>query len=506
MEEIMKSKKIVALVMSAAMVVGAASMFAACKPEEDGPGGTTGPEFQVDNEVYHCAGSSKGPEGSLYEQGWNEKAEGATEKVTFVKDAAVTNENVFKLEMKLYAGDEFKIVKATTGWTWELTTAAFVDAQEDATYNWVVKNDDDQIVFRSVSSSNSNITLNEGMDGIYEFTLKTNPAATEHADQYKISYKLVEKIDKLRIPYNMEVWGDLNGFGFGSNKIAMTNKDGIWSTVIDITEKDLVRKEDGTKITTDEEYTGTKYSAVYVSNVGDGETDEDVKVFVDANAKKATVRVDGEDVEANLLTAGKWNVTFDQNTKTVTFAEIKDDWNIVAGAKEVKLQAQTDGTWQGTLELTEAATGVKLVNKGGEDADVTIGDLAAGTWLVQYNPETGRVRYDTNSNYYIAGSINGWADAPKEGDAPKLTESETKGIWEVIVDWSTETNDILFKVVEGNFIEGATAWHGHWAENQHPDGNMNDHSEGGNFKVAPGKYRITFDASTKKIGYELITE
>mgnify|MGYP006990183891 CR=1 FL=1 len=58
MEEIMKSKKIVALVMSAAMVVGAASMFAACKPEKDGPGGTTGPEFQVDNEVYHCAGSS----------------------------------------------------------------------------------------------------------------------------------------------------------------------------------------------------------------------------------------------------------------------------------------------------------------------------------------------------------------------------------------------------------------------------------------------------------------
>lgn len=89
----MKSKKIVALVMSAAMVVGAASMFAACKPEKDGPGGTTG-EFQVDNEVYHCAGSSKGPEGSLYEQGWNEKAEGATEKVTFVKDTAVTNENV----------------------------------------------------------------------------------------------------------------------------------------------------------------------------------------------------------------------------------------------------------------------------------------------------------------------------------------------------------------------------------------------------------------------------
>lgn len=332
----MKSKKIVALVMSAAMVIGSASMLAACKPKD--PGSNPG-NFVPDNETYHCAGESAGPDAALYNQGWSASEAGATEKVTFVKDTAKENENVFTLEMKMYAGDQFKIVKGTTAWSWSLTVSAFVGAEEDDTYSYVVKNDEDQVVFRGQNDGNGgyNICLNEGMDGIYEFTLKTNPGATEFADQYQISYKLKQKTDKLKIPYDMQVWGDINNFGAGADKHEMTNKDGVWSTVIDVTAADLKRYSNG-KVDAEDAPEGEEtkaYAAVYIVNDGDGENEGDPMEFVDDSLTKATVTAWGDEIEVNLLPVGQYSVTFNQEDGTVTITESRMTGTLLSAKRSI---------------------------------------------------------------------------------------------------------------------------------------------------------------------------
>ncbi|MDE6869014.1 MAG: hypothetical protein K2J83_07745 [Clostridia bacterium] len=452
----MKTKRIIALTLSAAMAIGTASMLTACKPTDDGS------DFVADNSIYHCAGQSNGPEGSLYEQGWNEKSAGATEKVTFVKDETQTNKNVFTLEMKLYAGDQFKIVHDES-WAGELTTYYFVNAEEDSTYNYVAKTDG-EVIFRDYSSSSSNITLTEGHDGIYKFTLETNPSATDAKEMYKISYELVEAIPRLQIPYDMKVLGDFNIFGRLPSGV-MTNNNGVWSTIITITEEDFVdsyRDENGNVIevtanaldgeqevepgdnTGDGETTEpgdgettepedpeepaevVKYTALYIANLGDGEEEGDEMAYVDENCKTATITVGGESVLVNLLTEGKWAITFNQETKTVTITEMAYElyfigswyaeegtdnygWGYQEGYKAYPLTPNTDGTiWTGTLTLNSDAQ-VQIYNeKGATDSDKYIPgnnyNLTAGKYFFKYNTETGAVEYE-KYNYYLVGTF-----------------------------------------------------------------------------------------------------
>lgn len=148
-----------------------------------------------------------------------------------------------------------------------------------------------------------------------------------------------------------------------------------------------------------------------------------------------------------------------------------------------------------------------------DNTEVTVGDLAAGTWVVKYDPETQTVKYDTKNNYYLVGTYTGdsdWASSVTNGHALKLTKNSETGLWEVTVDWTDKTDEfLLFKViVNANSIEGGGEWKGHWWENQHPDTHdQSDRDDDGNFKVAPGKYLITVDDNNyQKIEYTLITE
>ena len=111
----MKAKKWIALIMSAAMVMGTAALFTACDPDkgENGPGTSQGgneggneqggeDNFVADDNNYYAVGSGKG---TLKANGWNPK----NDNIPLIKDTTVTDENVYTIRLEMYAGDAFKI-------------------------------------------------------------------------------------------------------------------------------------------------------------------------------------------------------------------------------------------------------------------------------------------------------------------------------------------------------------------------------------------------------------
>lgn len=469
----MKAKKIVALTMSVALTLGAAALFTACddkdKDKDKDPVGGT---YTEDTNVYHCAGQSAGPDANLYNQGWDQTAAGATDKVKFVKDASVTDKNVFTLEMKMYAGDQFKIVHGES-WTEEITSYYFTNAEADSTYNYVAKTDG-EIIFRDFSSSSSDITLTEGNDGIYKFTLVTDPSASNMKEKYKLSYELVQSIDKLKVPYKMGIMGDINNFN-SLNPVAMNNSNGVWSLIVEITEDNLMFDAEGN----DADEGEATHSALYVLNYGDGTGEENEKMtFVDEERDTADVTVAGKTYEVNLLPEGKWAITFDQATKTVTINELAYElyfiggwyadpdaeqnwgWEAYEGYKDYPLTSNADGTiWTGTLDLTaqKGVTEVKLFNSlgtGNKYLPASKPDnykLEPGKYVFQYNTETDTATFQ-KYEYYLIGTLvdEGGNDVNfkiKDGVNPVLTATAVAGVYEV-----------EFEVVDAKTLSATYSW------------------------------------------------
>lgn len=485
----MKAKKIVALVMSAAMVIGAASMFAACKnnPEGEKPGPGPKPAYVEDTNSYYAVGEGKGDDtthGTLYKQGvevaggtengWNPKSD----DIPFTKNNTIEDENVYELELTMYAGDAFKILyDKDAGWGGEAINffsleADYIDGDgSEATYTvegetWFVTNGD------------SNIICNEDQDGVYKFTLKTYPEAET---KYVISVEKTDSIERLKIPYKMRVLGDFNNYGiYTGGEMTFDSTTKVWSIIIEVTAEDLTCDETGAAAAT-----GATHSALYVANVGDGEGVENEQMeFVQGEG--VTV---GE-TTVNLVTEGKWTVTFNQETKAVTVTELTDDWNVVVGSDEYKLN---DTTMIAEFTLTEAATGVKLVNKY-DNTEKTIGDLAAGTYVVKYDSEKDTVECEAYA-YWIVGTFVDSESNNKnfeivDGLTPVMTKTENENEYTatlVVVDisenegyaWASGVFQI--QVVYGTKLTGVKTW------------NVN----GGNYGITggAGTYTVTIDVT-----------
>lgn len=484
----MKAKKLVALIMSGAMLVGTAAMFAACNNDDEG--GTVTPptdpvdpvdpvdpsDFVEDTNTYYAVGASNGEQGTLYNQGWN----ATSDTIKFTKDTTVTNENKYTLQLTMYAGDAFKILCDTTkGWSGEQVN------QYSLAENEYFKKDIE------------NIELSVGYDGIYTFTLITHPE--KNMGKYELSVVQDETIAKLRVPYDMQVLGD-----FSRNATKMVKGSGTWTVDFDIQAKHLIRNATGAKV---EE--GGAYAAVYIYNAGDGVNDEDSKVFYDTNTalKNGSIISDGETITANLLEAGHYTVTFTEQDGSVVIKKITDKWHFVLGDAVNAEDSGYDliysgdtGLWTGSVTLT-AETTLKLKNLGDDTADeVTIGTLAAGPWVVKYDPIKKEVKYESRNSYYLTGSLYGWGEGPVNGTAVKLTATSEEGVYETDVDWTDKTGTIQIKVIKANFLNGVVdgGWYGA------VDGQEKDND--GNLLCQPGKYHITFTTNGNVITVTPITE
>lgn len=459
----MKAKKLVALVMSAAMVVGAASLFAACDKDKDkdkekpkptpivpGPPETT---FQEDTNTYYAVGNSEG-EGTLKANGW------ATDNanIPFTKDTTVTDANVFTLELTMYAGDAFKVLFDTEK-GWGGTSIHYQSLQGD--YQTYFSTNDD-----------NNIICKQGQDGVYLFTLTTDLSKTDWHEQYVLT---VEQTDKIQVAYDMEVTGDVA-------PKAMKNNNGVWTVDLEIKSQHLTCDENGAEVAE-----GAQYAVVYVHNNGVGKTDGEALNICDLNYKKAGVTIEGETINVNLLEVGKYTVTFKEEDGSVTINKITDMWNFVLGSatgSELTYSGET-GLWSGTLNLT-AETVVKLTNTGDDSAeDVTVGTLAAGKWVIQYNP-TNNVVKSAKYVWYVIGEYNGWTINETNGSV-ELVEGENN-VWTAEVTFPE--GQLGYKFVLGNVLAGPD-----WS-NEYPSGT---NISGDAAIPAAGTYIITWNKTTNEV-------
>ncbi len=491
----MKGKKLVALTVSGAMAVTAVSLMAACGPKEP-----EGPAFVEDTTVYHVAGSSKNEELPL---AWSPNLEGKPDSVIFKKDTTVTNENVYKLEMKLYAGDMFKIVH-DEAWENEINAYYFTNAEENADYGTATKNENGDIVFHSESTSSSNITLAEGHDGIYEFILKTYPAK-EGEEKYDLSFRLVESIPRLKIPYKMYVYGDMNNWGKSGNveSYIMKKNDTKWTGVLDIKDEDLLRNANGVRYTSKEaaeklEQGETLYAGVYVYNGGDLEegdtasyvptTPADATDILEVENVKSGIGENGDDLAKIILVPkGVYTVLFNQPVDATETApavpascEIKkgalnmyfrgtvNNWATSFADDTHKLEEKA-GWWQGYLTVTEDdyADGkeyaeVKLYNAyTGDHYTAAENDgnmqLTAGTYAFKFTVENKKVEYE-KVNAWLAGTfMDGTTKvdhAIKVGVTPSFTETAQAGVLQTTLVATNVLEQYSWISTKPNYVDG----------------------------------------------------
>ena len=161
----MKAKKGLSLLVAAAMVVGGAALFTACKNDDNTD------KFVVDETVYYAVGQSNGEDGSLYKQGGSDTGWAPAvidEHLTFKRDTTVPDENVFTLDLKMYEGDAFKILHDFEG-DWDavqINMSNFGDQMEGEADDRIVKYNG-EICFVTQGSGNvgSNIICAGGADG-----------------------------------------------------------------------------------------------------------------------------------------------------------------------------------------------------------------------------------------------------------------------------------------------------------------------------------------------------
>lgn len=187
-------------------------------------------EYVADENTYYLVGTGAG---DMQKSGWNIAG---VEELTFAKQD-VAGANVYKITIKMYAGDGFQVCY---GGTWDgqqgigiMPGAEYVDGvnkYDGATYTAAdkkvanVKDAEGNVIFEGFDEYNKeftvwNIFLAEGQDGIYEFTLTTYPNAKAYNT---LEYKLVEKIDPLTTTHDMAIIGAYNGWDESEGLISLS--------------------------------------------------------------------------------------------------------------------------------------------------------------------------------------------------------------------------------------------------------------------------------------------
>ena len=186
-------------------------------------------EFVEDENAYYLCGTGAGDMGKV---SWDH-GKGA-ENAAFVKQD-VEGANVYKLTLKMYAGDRFQICYGG-GWDGQQGIGFMAgvehcdgvneyDGQEYTAADKkvaCVKDAEGNVVFTGSDEYNNgyeswNIVLAEGQDGVYEFTFTTYPNAKAYNT---LEFKLVEKIDALTSTHEMYLIGAMNNW---------TTSDAAWA-------------------------------------------------------------------------------------------------------------------------------------------------------------------------------------------------------------------------------------------------------------------------------------
>ena len=178
-------------------------------------------EFVADENEYYLIGTGAADMGK---SGWDHANSAAN--LSMVKQD-VEGANVYKIQIKMYAGDAFQIAYGGA-WDGQQGIGIMVGAEYCAGTNKYdgteytaedkkvahVLDAEGNVIFMGYDEYNKgfevwNIFLAEGQDGIYEFTLTTYPNAKAYNT---LEYRLVEKVEALTSTHTMHLIGAFNNW------------------------------------------------------------------------------------------------------------------------------------------------------------------------------------------------------------------------------------------------------------------------------------------------------
>lgn len=200
-----------------------------------------------DTNEYYLIGSGAG---DMKVSNWDHANSQANLMMT--KDTSITNANVYKITINMYAGDRFQICfggdwngQQGIGYIPGCEYADGINPNDNTQYTAAdkkyaeVKDENGNVVFIGGDEYNKesyvwNVILAEGQDGRYEFTLTTYPA---NMGYNTIEWKLVEKLAAQEETHNMQIIGSNNEWGTDGNGIQMNkSEDGSsWLGFITVT-------------------------------------------------------------------------------------------------------------------------------------------------------------------------------------------------------------------------------------------------------------------------------
>ena len=204
-------------------------------------------EYVADANEYYLIGSGAG---DMKVSNWDHANSQANLMMT--KDTSITNANVYKITINMYAGDRFQICfggdwngQQGIGYIPGCEYADGINPNDNTQYTAAdkkyaeVKDENGNVVFIGGDEYNKesyvwNVILAEGQDGRYEFTLTTYPA---NMGYNTIEWKLVEKLAAQEETHNMQIIGSNNEWGTDGNGIQMNkSEDGSsWLGFITVT-------------------------------------------------------------------------------------------------------------------------------------------------------------------------------------------------------------------------------------------------------------------------------
>lgn len=362
-------------------------------------------EFVNDGNEYYLIGTGAADMGQSSWDHTNSAANLSMEKQD------VENANVYKIQIKMYAGDAFQIAY---GGSWDgqqgigiMVGAEYCDGTNkyDATEYTAadkkvahVLDAEGNVVFMGYDEYNKgfevwNIFLAEGQDGIYEFTLTTYPNAKAYNT---LEWRLVEKVEALSSTHQMQFIGAFNEWKTDENaEIALKESDdkSTWTGYITFTSDMYVDYGQEDKQTT----------AFKVYNVIDGQYYPGENIFVAEGSYAVQYIVATNEVKVEKLEYYVVGTLIDAEGKAVNY-----------GVKEgvsPKLVAQEDGSYAVDFEAYDA-TGLgdyswmkdqNKVDANGQPAVMSIkvvygSSLGIKDW---YSAEGGDNWYLSAGNYSV---------------------------------------------------------------------------------------------------------
>ena len=175
--------------------------------------------YVEDTNEYYLIGTGSG---DMKVSGWDHVNSAANLKM--VKDTTVTNKNVYKITITMYAGDRFQICYGS--WDGQQGIGIFagceyadgINPYDNNEYKAAdkkyaeVKDADGNVVFIGGDENNNdsikwNAILADGQDGKYEFTLTTYPGDGAYNT---VEWKLVEKLEAQEVTHDMYIYGTMN--------------------------------------------------------------------------------------------------------------------------------------------------------------------------------------------------------------------------------------------------------------------------------------------------------